>query len=73
MNALCPLLPHILTGRLDLRVKNTTPDTVELIYEIPRKIYDKCSQNTESIEERIYKIEHVQYVNIVAQNDDISN
>ena len=60
-------------GRLDLRVKNTTPDTVELIYEIPRKIYDKCSQNTESIEERIYKIEHVQYVNIVAQNDDISN
>ena len=60
-------------GRLDLRVKNTTPDTVELIYEIPRKIYDKWSEFTESIEERIYKIEHVQYVNIVAQNDDISN
>lgn len=60
-------------GRLDLRVKNTTAETVELIYEIPRKIFERCSQNTESIEDCIYKIEHIQYVNIVAQDDDISN
>lgn len=60
-------------GCLDLRVKNTTSDTVELIYEILRKIYDKCSQNTESVEDCLYKIEHIQYVNIIAQEDDISN
>ena len=28
-------------GRLDLRVKNTTRETVELIYEIPRKTAEK--------------------------------
>lgn len=60
-------------GRLDLRVKNTTMETVELIYEIPRKIYQKCSKNVESVEDCIYKIEHIQYVNIVAQDDDISS
>lgn len=60
-------------GRLDLRVKNTTGDTIELIYEIPRKIYDKCSQDTESVEDCLYKIEHIQYVNVVAQDDDISS
>lgn len=60
-------------GRFDLRVKNTTADTVELIYEIPRKVYNKCSQNTESVEDCLYKIEHIQYVNVVVQDDDISS
>lgn len=58
--------------RADLRVKNTTEETVELIYEIPRKIYDKASEGVESIEDQLYGIEHIQYVNIVAQDDDIS-
>ena len=60
-------------GRLDLRVKNTTADTVELIYEISRKVFNKCSRGTESIEDCIYKIEHIQYVNTVVQDDDISS
>lgn len=60
-------------GRLDLRVKNTTADTVELIYEISRKVFNQCSRGTESIEDCIYKIEHIQYVNTVVQDDDISS
>lgn len=58
--------------RADLRVKNTTEDTVELIYEIPRKIYLKASEGVDSIEDQIYQIEHIRYVNVVSQDDDIS-
>lgn len=57
---------------LDLRVKNTTKDTVELIYEIPRKVYQKAITGVDSVEDRLYEIEHIQYVNIVTQDDDIS-
>lgn len=58
--------------KMNLRVKNTTQDTVELIYEIPRRIYDKAVQRTESVEELIYDIGHIDYVNVVMQDDDIS-
>ncbi|MEG2678725.1 MAG: DUF4956 domain-containing protein, partial [Oscillospiraceae bacterium] len=57
---------------IDLRVKNTTEDTVELIYEIPRRVYLKASKQVESIEELLYQIERIEYVNIVSQDDDIS-
>ncbi|MEG2119526.1 MAG: DUF4956 domain-containing protein [Pseudoflavonifractor sp.] len=58
--------------RIDLRVKNTTADTVELIYEIPRRVYQNASKQVESIQDKLYQIEHVEYVNVVAQDDDIS-
>lgn len=58
--------------RIDLRVKNTTMDTVELIYEIPRRVYKTASNQVESIQDRLYKIEHIEYVNVVSQDDDIS-
>ena len=59
--------------RIDLRVENTTEQTVELIYEIPLKIFEKASNRAESIADCLYEIEHVEYVNVVAQDDDISN
>ena len=59
--------------RVDLRVKNTTEDSVELIYEIPRNVYRKASAGTNSVEDLLYEIEHIQYVNIVTQDDDISS
>lgn len=58
--------------RAELRVKNTTEDTVELIYEIPRKIFFKASEGVDSVEEQLYKIGHIRYVNIVSQDDEIS-
>lgn len=57
---------------MDLRVKNTTEETVELIYEIPLKYFKKASNRAENIEDCLYEIEHIQYVNVVAQDDDIS-
>lgn len=67
------VITHYFDGRLDLRVKNTTRDTIELIYEIPRKTYEKNLEKTSSIDEELYQIEHIQYVNIVVQDDDISS
>ncbi|MEF9840399.1 MAG: DUF4956 domain-containing protein, partial [Lachnospiraceae bacterium] len=58
--------------RVDLRVENTTVDQVELIYEISRKVYKKSSKQMTSIQECLYKIEHIEYVNVVSQDDDIS-
>lgn len=58
--------------KMNLRVKNTTQETVELIYEVPRKTYDKAIKRTESIEELIYQIGNIDYVNVVMQDDDIS-
>jgi len=72
-----------------LRVKNTTPDTVEFIFEMDRKTYDKAHKTEKnitrllyesdkkysggkSITQLLYEKDGVEYVNIVAQNDEIS-
>lgn len=56
-----------------LRVKNTTRDSIELIYEMPRKTYMYSNNKKEkSISELLYELETIEYVNIVSQNDEIS-
>ena len=49
------VITHYFDGRLDLRVKNTTRETIELIYEIPRKTYEKNLRKTSSIDEDMMK------------------
>lgn len=56
-----------------LRVKNTNSNTIELIYEISRSIYDKSFKKQKSITELLYEIENIEYANIVAQNDEIAS
>ena len=55
-----------------LRVKNTTGSSVEFIYELSRHTLDKGNK-TKPITEALYEIGNVEYVNIVAQNDEISS
>lgn len=55
-----------------LRVKNTTEDSVEFIFEMTRKTLDRGSKD-KSITEALYEAGGVEYVNIVAQNDEISS
>lgn len=56
-----------------LRVKNTTRESIELIYEMPRKSYTLSNNKKEkSISELLYELESMEYVNIVSQNDEIS-
>lgn len=56
-----------------LKVKNTTEDNIELIYEISRKILNKADSRGGMISDDIYAIGGIEYFNIVMQNDDISS
>lgn len=56
-----------------LRVENTTEATVELIYELTQKTVKKAEKKEPNIPDSIYKIGNIEYVNIVMQNDEISN
>ncbi len=55
-----------------LKVKNTTPTHVELIYEMTRKVYMESYKNEKKITEYLYDQGNVEYVNVVAQSDEIS-
>ena len=55
-----------------LRVKNTTPDSIEMIYEMDRKAYQHAQLMELSITEKLYNLENMEYVNIVTQSDEIS-
>lgn len=56
-----------------MRVRNTTEDTVEFIYEISSGLLKKVEQGNINITDSIYEIGGVEYVNLVMQNDEISN
>lgn len=53
-------------------MKNTTPDAVELIFEMPRSAYNLNYKRDESITDKLYRLPGVEYVNIVTQSDEIS-
>lgn len=55
-----------------LRVQNTTEDTMELIYEVSSSLLKKIEKDI-SITDGIYDLGGIEYVNIVMQNDEISN
>ena len=57
-----------------LRVKNSTAESIELIYEITAKhLYQAERKKNIGICDEIYKIGNIEYVNTVMQNDEISN
>lgn len=55
-----------------MRVKNTSRDSIELIFEMPRKTYLLSNKKEKSIVEMLYELESIEYVNVVTQNDEIS-
>ena len=57
-----------------LRVKNSTPESIEFIYEITAKLLSQAEmKNNIGICDEIYKIGNIEYVNTVMQNDEVSN
>lgn len=62
-----------------LRVKNTTENSVEFIYEISKRILEKSTEahkgqeKKQSITDILYEIGNIEYCNIVMQNDEISS
>ncbi len=55
-----------------LRVRNTTRERVEIIYEISSELLQRAEQGKHSVCEKIYELGEIEYVNIVMQNDEIS-
>jgi len=56
-----------------LRVQNTTEDNFELIYELSQKTVKKYVSASHQISDELYKIGKIEYVNLVMQNDEVSN
>ena len=57
-----------------LRVKNSTPDSIEFIYEITASLLQKAERrNNAGICDQMYLIGGIEYVNTVMQNDEIAN
>ena len=55
-----------------LRVKNTTKNDIEFIYEINRTLFNKEQMLEKNITEKLYRLDGIEYVNLVVQNDEIS-
>lgn len=61
-------------GRAVQRVKNTTVDSVEFIFELSKGTLDRSLKRAEKpITDTLYEMGGVEYVNIVAQNDEIGS
>lgn len=56
-----------------LRVRNTDEETVEFIYEITADQLRRVEEKSGSLTDAIYNIGGIEYVNIVMQNDEVSN
>lgn len=63
----------LFSGKALLRAENTTPETAELIYELTRSRMKKAERSEPDLAESIYRLENIEYVNFVMQNDEISN
>lgn len=55
-----------------LKVRNTTTEHVELIYEMPRSVYQSTYKKNIDIADQLYALGGVEYVNTVTQSDEIS-
>ena len=67
------LVYKLFNAKAILRVENTTSKSVELIYELTQRMLKKAEKQEPNIPDSIYKIGNIEYVNIVMQNDEISN
>ncbi len=56
-----------------LRVRNTDEESVEFIYEITANQLRKVEEQSGCLTDAIYNIGGIEYVNVVMQNDEVSN
>lgn len=61
-------------GRAVQRVKNTTPEMAEFIYELSQGILKKAQAKSDvPITQKLYDLGGIEYVNIVGQSDEIGS
>lgn len=65
--------------KANLRVKNTTENSVEFIYEISKRYLERSEKaqngtpHRKSITDAVYELGNIEYFNMVMQNDEISS
>ncbi|HGI4208094.1 TPA: DUF4956 domain-containing protein [Streptococcus agalactiae] len=59
-------------GKAVQRVKNSTTNTIGMIFEISRKDYDKQLHVDNQLTEKVYQLGNIDYFNIVSQSDEIN-
>lgn len=73
------LVFQYLERKATLRVKNSTQDSVEFIYEVGRNVLERAEKaavkagRPSSITKAVYEVGEIDYCNLVAQNDEISS
>ena len=68
------LVYEYFNGRALQRVKNTTEESVELLFELRRSTLDRYqAKSNQTISEKLYGLGGVESVNIVAQADEIGS
>ena len=60
------------SGKAAMRVKNTTRDSQEYIYELSQSLLDKKLPHGKKIDDVLYEIEGVSQVNLVMQSEEVS-
>lgn len=61
-------------GHATQRVKNTTPDTVELIFELTNRSFARYQKRADKpVTDTLYSLGGVEFVNVVVQNDEIGS
>lgn len=65
------LIDLVYSSKAKMKVKNTTSENVEYIYELSQYIITKYRNNLDVTEE-LYKLDSVRSVNLVCQNDEIN-
>lgn len=64
---------HLFKKKAIMRVQNTTEEDFELIYELSQATVKKAASSPHLIADELYQIGNIEYVNLVMQNDEISN
>lgn len=66
------LVFNCFSGKAILKVKNTTSESCELIYEMTRKVYNLMYKHESDLTTQLYELGGIEYVNFVAQSDEIT-
>jgi uncharacterized membrane protein YhiD involved in acid resistance len=64
---------NIFKRKAVLRVRNSTDDNIEFIFEVTANMIKKAEKDGVNLIDSIYDIGGVEYVNVVMQNDEVSN
>lgn len=60
-------------SKLLLRAKNTSQTHIEFIYEVSKRQMKKDAENTLSLTDEVYTLDHIEYFNVITQSDEIGS